>query len=101
MRRSAWRKSSNKVRSDIVPCAARRNEAAEDASADFPYAVSGIDDPWLDALQHLKQMRRLNRSDRFAAEERNQPLVDLLPIPRPGGLCERSLLRQQPLIGHG
>jgi len=102
MRRSARRKRSNKVRSDIVFRTARRDRVTEDASADFPSTVRSIDDAFgFDSLQDLEEVRCLNRSNRFAPEVRNHPLVVLLPIPRLGRLRERSVLRQQPLIGYG
>jgi hypothetical protein len=104
---AAWcvvrgRKCSNKVRDDIVLGATCCNRVSENASADFPGRVRSIDDAQsFDPLQDLEQIRRLNRSNRFAPEVGNHPLVDLLPIPRPRRFSKRSLLRQQPFISYG
>ena len=43
MRRSTCRKSANKIRSDIMLGATRRNRVAEHTSADFPRPVRGVD----------------------------------------------------------
>src|SRR5882757_4614479 len=49
-----------------------------------------------DPLEHLKQVRRFNRSNRFTTEIRKHPFMNLLPIPRPRRLRERCLLCHQP-----
>jgi hypothetical protein len=102
VRRRPWSQRSNKVRGDIVLGATRRNRVTEDTSADLPGAVRGIYDAFgFDALQDLKQVRSLNRSNRFAPKVGNHSLVNLLPIASPRRFRERRLLRQEPFVSDG